>query len=104
MRQYAGLTPLTHPLTMSQAPTHSVANVSGSNYLALTFRRRVAPSDVSVIVEATSDLLHGPWLPEPVPFGTPVDNGDGTETVIFHDIIPTGSVPSRFLRLRMTLP
>ena len=94
----------THPLTTSQAPTHSVVNVSGSNYLALTFRRRVAPSDVSVIVEATSDLLHGPWLPEPVLFGTPVDNGDGTETVIFRDIIPTGGVPSRFLRLRMTLP
>lgn len=78
--------------------------ISGADYLALTFRRRMAPSDVNCIVEATSDLIHGPWLPQTVQLGAPIANGDGTETVTFRDMIPTGSVTSRFLRLRVTLP
>jgi Glycosyl hydrolase family 26 len=94
----------THPLTTSPPPAQSLVNVSGADYLALTFRRRAGPSGLKYIVEATGDLLNGPWLPEPVQFGTPADNGDGTETVTFRDIVPTGSTPSRFVRLNMNLP
>jgi hypothetical protein len=94
----------THPLTASPPPTQSVVKISSADYLALTFRRRVGSVGVSYVVEATSDLIHGPWLPEPVPFGTPVTNGDGTENVTFRDTISTGSAPSRFLRLRFSVP
>jgi|GEM_PF-1506689 len=94
----------TPPLVASPPPSQSLVTISGASYLALTFRRRVGSSGMSYIVEATSDLLNSPWLPQPVQFGVPVDNGDGTETVTFRDIFPTGSVPSRFLRLRLTLP
>lgn len=94
----------THPLTASQPPAHSLVNDSGAKYLALTFQRRVGPSGVSTIIEATSDLINGPWLPEPVQFGIPLDNGNGTETVTYRDIIPIGSAPARFLRLRIHLP
>lgn len=94
----------THPLTASRPPSQSLVKVSNSDYLALTFRRRIGASGLNYIVEATGDLVNGPWLPDPVQFATPVDNGDGTETVTFRDIVPTGSTPSRFLRLRLTLP
>ena len=94
----------THPLSATPPPKQSLVNVSGADYLALTFRRRVGAGGLSYSVEATSDLIIGPWLPEPVPFGTPVNNGDGTENATFRDIIPIGSVHSRFLRLRFSVP
>lgn len=94
----------TDPLTASLPPTQSLVNVNSASYLALTFRRRVGSSGLDYIVEATGDLLNGPWLPEPVQYGVPVDNGDSTETVTFRDIVPIDSAPSRFLRLHITLP
>lgn len=94
----------TNPLAASQPPTQGIVNISGSDYLTLTFRRRIGPSGASYVVEAISDIANGTWLPQPVQLGTPADNGDGTETVTFRDIIPLGSVPVRFLRLRVSLP
>ncbi len=96
----------TDPLADSSAqrPVQSIASVAGTNYLALTFRRRTGASAVSIIVEATSDLITGPWLPDPVQFGVAVDNADGTETVTFRDIIPLGTVPLRLMRLKVTVP
>jgi hypothetical protein len=88
----------------AQRPAQGIVNVAGTNYLALTFRRRTGASGVSTLAEATSDLITSPWLPDPVQFGTSADNGDGTETVTFRDIIPLGSAPARFLRLRVTVP
>ena len=103
LMEYAlGLDPVA--TSQSQPPTQGVVNVSGTSYLSLTFRRRTGASGVSYTVEAISDLASGAWLPQPVQFGTPTDNGDGTETVTFRDIIPLGSVPARFLRLRVTAP
>ena len=94
----------TDPLADSSAqrPVQSVINVAGSDYLALTFRRRTGANGVTVVVESTSDLATGIWLADAVQFGTPTDNGDGTETVTFRDIVPLGSVLSRFLRIRAT--
>ena len=96
----------TEPLepSTSEQPTQGMTNVSGAEYLTLTFRRRIGASDLSYVVESTGDLVLGPWMPDPVPFGLPADNGDGTETVTFRDIIPLGGVPARFLRLRMSTP
>lgn len=93
----------TDPLTDSSAqrPVQSVVNIAGADFLALTFRRRIG---ASVVVEATSDLAGGSWQTTPVQFGTPANNGDGTETVTFRDTIPVGSVPSRSMRLRATAP
>ena len=94
----------TNPLATSQPPTQGVVNVSSASYLSLTFRRRTGPSGASYVVEAISDLVSGTWLPQPVQFGVPVDNGDGTETVTFRDIIPLGSVPLRLMRLKVSVP
>ena len=96
----------TDPLADSSAqrPVQSIANIAGTNFLTLTFRRRTGASGVSIFVEGTGNLLAGPWLPDPVQLGTSMDNGDGTETVTFRDIIPLGSVPLRVIRLKITTP
>ena len=90
------------PLTASPPPQQSIVTTGGADYLALTFRRRIGSTDISYVVEATSDLTSGPWLAGPVQLGSPVDNGDGTETVTYRDLVPTASTTTRFLRLRMT--
>ena len=94
------------PLAASSAeqPVHAKASVNGAEYLTLTFRRHIGASGVSYVVEATSDLILGPWLAQPVPLGLPVDHGDGTETVTFRDIVPIGAEPTRFLHLRVNSP
>jgi hypothetical protein len=100
-----GANPFTN--STAQRPVQGTVNVAGVNYLTLTFRRRTGANGangVTIIVEATGDLLAGAWQPDPVQFGTPVNNGDGTETVTFRDIIPLGSVPLRMMRLRVTAP
>ncbi len=91
----------THPLAASVPPAQSLVNVSGADYLALTFRRRIG---ASVSVEATGDLINGLWLATPVLHGAPADNGDGTETVTFRDTVAVGSAPARFIRLRAISP
>ncbi len=96
----------TNPLSASQPqqPSQTITVMNGSNYLSLTFRRRSGASDVTYVVEASGDLAIGSWLPEPVQHGAAIDNGDGTETVTFRDIIPMENATSRFLRLGVKTP
>lgn len=96
----------TNPLANSHAqqPARGLTSIGGVDYLTLSFRRRPGASGVSYVVEATSDLVLGPWLAQPIPLGVPMDNGDGTENVTFRDIIPIGGAACRFLRLRVTAP
>lgn len=96
----------TNPLSASQPqqPSQSITSINSSNYLSLTFRRRIGVSDVTYMVEASSDLAVGSWLPQPVQHGAAVDNGDGTETVTFRDIVPMENATSRFLRLGVKTP
>ena len=94
------------PLANSQAqqPTRNIVNLTGTDYLTLTFRRRPGASGVSYFVESTGDLLTGPWLTQSVQLGAPADNGDGTETVTYRDTLPMNTAASRFLRLRVSTP
>lgn len=95
--EYAGKLNPNSPSRVN-APSSQPATVSGSSYLALTFRRLVAPADVTCTVEASSDLTT--WSPATAVVGTPIVNGDGTETVTIRDFRPIGSDTKRFLRLR----
>lgn len=90
--------------SQAQLPAHGIASVAGENYLTITFRRRAGLSGVTHIVESTGNLLTGPWLAEPVQLGLPTDNGDGTETVTFRDIVALTGASTRFLRLRVSAP
>lgn len=88
----------------SAAWTSAIQNISGSDYLTLTFRRLVNAPDLAYEVQSTSDLTNlASWTADPVLVGSPVANGDGTETVTYRDSVEASSAaPRRFLRVQIT--
>jgi uncharacterized delta-60 repeat protein len=101
-----GLNPLvrtntnTSPAGLSQV---TIQNIGGVNYLTITFRERTPPGDLTYTPQ-TSNSAAGPWTANAVLVGTPVNNGDGTETVTYRDSVPFGSSNSlRFMRVYVTV-
>ena len=80
-------------------PAMSILNVSGSNYLATTFRRRTPALDLSYTVQNGGSLTS--WGNTAVMVGSPVNNGDGTETVTYRDNTPISGATQRFLRVQV---
>lgn len=80
-----------------QLPTASLVNVSGTDYLAITFTRRHNAIDTTYIVEYSGSL--GAWTPVNLPVGTPTDLGNGLERVTYRDLAPFDQGP-RYLRVR----
>lgn len=81
------------------------------DFSALTFRRRLDSGAPASVVEISSNLQtwrfngdgQGPDVT--VEHGTPVANGDGTETVTVRMLAPiSASKPAIFIRLRVRLP
>lgn len=77
----------------------SVVNVAGTDYLAVTFHRRVNALDLTYVVEAASNLS-GPWSPVST-LVTAIPSGFGLEQVTIRDQQPRNGSP-RFLRARAT--
>jgi hypothetical protein len=75
-------------------------NISGSNYLTLTFRRRTPALDLAYTVQ-NSGALGTTWTSTTTLVGSPASNGDGTETVTFRDNTPISLATQRFLRLQI---
>lgn len=101
-----------NPDSLSMGPIGNVAELTGEHFLQLSYRRRAGGSgttgvDYSVdgcvyTVEVSSDL--GSWQSSASlvgQVGTPVDNGDGTETVTVRANEPITS-GTRFIRLKVT--
>ncbi len=92
-----GLDP--HQPNLSLAlPTGQTVNVATKDHLALSFRRRKLATDVKYRALVSPDLLI--WTETNTAHGTPVDNGDGTETVTFRDLVEVEDAPRRFMRLK----
>ncbi|MBC8011102.1 MAG: hypothetical protein H7067_13520, partial [Burkholderiales bacterium] len=82
-------------------PAATTLRLAASDYLALTFRRRIATQGLAHEVQAGGDLTT--WSSaETTLAAPPLDHGDGTETVTYRDLIPLDAAPTRFLRLRLT--
>ncbi len=94
-----GLAPKTASST--GAPTSAVQNISGFDYLTLTFRRRAPALDLAYAVQTSGDLS-GAWAGGAVQVGSATANGDGTETVTFRDSTALSAGAKRFLRLQVT--
>jgi hypothetical protein len=97
-----------HPQPYRQA---TVTIPGEGNFSALTFRRRLDSDAPTYFVEVSSNLQtwrangDGLGLDVTAEHGTPVPNGDGTETVTVKTLAPIINPNARnFMRLRVQLP
>ncbi len=76
-----------------------------ANYLTLTFIRRLGRDDAIFSVQAASDLTSPTWAAA-VLVGTPLSDGNGTETLTYRYPDPMPNPPTggtkQFLRLKVT--
>ena len=94
------------PLPGDALPEGSTVVDGGQSYPAIQFRVRQSATDVSWTAEVSTDLLN--WNDGSgftVQVGTPVDNGDGTQTLTVRSLqaIAPGT-PRQFLRLQIAGP
>ena len=85
--------------TVSGTQNYVVNGVPG-DYLTLTFTRPMGRDDIAYGVEASSDLTVA-WVAA-IPVGTPVNNGNGTETLTYRHAIPQAGQAQQYMRLRIT--
>ena len=88
------------PDAEAATPT-TIQNISGTNYLTISFRRRTPALDLAYAVQSSGDLT-GAWSTDAVQVGSAVSNGDGTETVTYRDSLPANAGSRRFLRVLVT--
>lgn len=90
------------PDPMTALPTATFTAGAGTGeHLTLSYRTRIGATGIAYIPETGTNLTGWDSGPESIePYGTPVDNGDGTVTVQVRVIATRESDPSRFIRLR----
>ncbi len=100
-----GLNPVTRD-SIALAPHVHKVTAAGSEWLAITFRRRKAvPPGVDYLVEESTDLATWSAVDSATnQIGTPIDQLDGTELVTVRGTHVFGSTPPAFLRLRISAP
>ena len=81
-------------------PIGSIQTLAGTNYLTLAVKRPIGRLNLRYAGEVSGDLAQ--WT-EAALAGPPVNNGDGTETVVFRDTVPVPEADRRFIRLRVSL-
>lgn len=79
-------------------PVGQIRSIFGTNYLTLVVRRPIGRFGVDYACEVSGNLVT--WMPG-IQEGIPVDNGDGSETVILRDPLPLSSFSQRFIRLKI---
>ena len=85
-------------------PTTNTATQNGNHYQTLTYKRLQNVSDITYQVEVSNDLLHWDSGTTYTTETSVVPNSDGTETVTAQDKISIGTVPTRFIRLKIVKP
>jgi hypothetical protein len=77
-------------------PIGLIKNFGGTNFLSLAVKHPVGRLGISLRAEVSSDLQT--WATG-VLDGSPISNGDGTETLYFRDVVPASGNNQRFIRL-----
>jgi len=89
--------------SVASLPAPVVKSVDGGRYLTISFHRPVPAVGLTYVV-FTADSPAGPWTADAVQSGVATANGDGTETVVFRDALPSdepGRV-RRFMKVEVT--
>ena len=85
-------------------PWTSFINVTGTNYLSVTFARR-KNSDVRCVVEVVPEISGAtPWTNQVIQVGAPVSLDADFEQVTFRDTVPMNVAPTRFMRVSILQP
>lgn len=81
-------------------PIGAIQTLAGTNYLTLAVKRPIGRLNLLYVGQVSGDLAQ--WTQATL-VGPPLDNGDGTETVVFRDTVPVPEADRRFIRLRVSL-
>jgi hypothetical protein len=85
-------------------PLTNFINVSGTNYLSVTFGRR-KNADVRCVVEVVPEIAGAsPWTNQVIQVGAPVSLDADFEQVTFRDTVPVSTAPMRFMRAKVVQP
>ena len=89
---------------VSGLPIKSIVNVSGSNYLALTYTKVIAATDLTYTVEISNDLQTWNSGPSYTTTTNVTANLDGvTQSVTVRSLVPLSvTAPKQFIRLRVS--
>jgi hypothetical protein len=79
-------------------PRGTIQNFTGTNYLSLIVRRPIGRIGITYAAEVSGDLAL--WTAG-ILQGSPINNGDGSESAIFRDTLPVSQFPHRFIRLKV---
>jgi hypothetical protein len=91
-----GLSP-NMPVTLSQLPSGSIQTNAGQAYLTLTVNRAADPTDVSVVVQVSSDLIN--WFSGST---NTVTLADTPTQLVVRDNTPFSQSNARFIRLTVS--
>jgi beta-glucanase (GH16 family) len=104
-----------NPDPLSDGPAGSLTEVTNQDYVSLTYRRLAGGTGTTgisyssdgynYVVEVSSSLTPGSWQSGETfvqAVGSPVDNGDGTETVTVRALAPMIPGSKVFMRLNVT--
>ena len=102
MEYFMGLNPKVNDSAIGV--TSSTMMVGGTGpFLTISFRQSLSlAATVTFAVEGSSDLTT--WDNQTTLVGTPVNNGDGTQTLTYRDNIPIPGNPKRFLHVKAIVP
>lgn len=81
-------------------PAAGFVTEDGITYLALSFQRQQGLSEVTFSVETSTDLVN--WAPSSIEIDTPIDHGNGTESITMRASVPfDSSTRLQVIRLRL---
>ena len=81
--------------SLSGATTPTVSTFNGTGYLTMSIARFLPPSDATLSIEVSGDLLT--WLPAAVITSTP-------SVLQVRDPVPADGAGGRFMRVKVTRP
>ena len=102
MEYFMGLNPKVNDSAVGVTASTMMVGQTGP-FLTISFRQSLSlPATVTFAVEGSSNLTT--WDNQTTLVGTPVNNGDGTQTVTYRDNIPIPGNPKRFLHVKAIVP
>jgi hypothetical protein len=99
LEYFFGSNPAQFTTQLATAIQTVTVNGVPSDYLTITFTRKLSNDEATFSVESSTDFAQ-PWEPA-IRVGAPIFNGDGSETYTFRHPISRADAAKQFLRVRV---